>query len=50
MLKFWTAADTPLIKKTLGVSLRNFRPDIPPHQFIPFEEDSPPPLPGASPR
>jgi DNA polymerase I-like protein with 3'-5' exonuclease and polymerase domains len=47
MLKFWTAADTPLIKKTLGVSLRNFRPDIPPHQFIPFEEDSPPPLPGA---
>ncbi|MCL4743850.1 MAG: hypothetical protein KJZ83_00395 [Burkholderiaceae bacterium] len=42
-LKIWTTADAPLIKKTFGVSLKNHRPDIPPHQFLPLIDDNPPP-------
>lgn len=44
-LKIWTGADAPLIKKTLGATLKSFRPDIPPHQFIEFNPLAEPPLP-----
>jgi len=46
MLKIWTAAEASVIKRTLGVTLRNFRPNVPPHQFVPWDENSPPPEPG----
>mgnify|MGYP001312314899 CR=1 FL=1 len=42
MLKIWTTADAPLIKKTFGATFRTFRPEVPPHQFIPMADDSPP--------
>jgi len=47
MLQIWTTADAQLIRRTLGITLKNFRPDVPQHQFVPFDEDSPPPEPGA---
>lgn len=43
MLYIWTGADTSLITKTIGKSLKAMRPDIPPHQFIPFEPPEIPP-------
>lgn len=46
MLKVWTTAETPLIKKTFGVTLRNFRPDVPEHRFLPFHDLEHPPEPG----
>lgn len=42
----WTAADTPLITRTFGVTLKGFRPNVPPHQFVPWVEDGEPPVPG----
>lgn len=47
MLHIWTSAETPLIKKTFGRTLTNFRPDVPPHQFIQFNAEDPPPAPQA---
>jgi hypothetical protein len=38
MLKIWTAADTPLIKKTISAALQNFRPNVPAHKFLPFHQ------------
>ena len=37
-LLFWTAAEPGLITKTFGASLRSFRPNVPPHQFVKFVE------------
>jgi DNA polymerase I-like protein with 3'-5' exonuclease and polymerase domains len=37
-LLFWTAAEPGLITKTFGASLKSFRPNVPPHQFVPFVE------------
>jgi DNA polymerase I-like protein with 3'-5' exonuclease and polymerase domains len=45
-LKIWTTAETPLIKKTFGVTLKNFRPEVPEHQFITFNDKVEPPIPG----
>ena len=45
-LIFWTAAESGLITKTFGASLKAFRPNIPQHQFISWIEDAPPPEPG----
>lgn len=42
-LKIWSTADTPLLKKVFGDTLRNFRPDIPDHQFVPFHNLEEPP-------
>jgi DNA polymerase I-like protein with 3'-5' exonuclease and polymerase domains len=44
-LKIWTTADTPLIKKTFGVTLRGFRPEVPEHQFLTFNDKVEPPTP-----
>ncbi len=46
ILKFWTQAEPRLIKKTLGASLRNFRPDIPTHEFIGWDNELVEPSPG----
>lgn len=47
VLKIWSAADTPLLKKVFGETLRNFRPDVPEHQFIPFHNLEEPPAVGS---
>lgn len=47
MLTFWVAADSSLIKKTFGASLRAMRPDIPEHQFLEWKPGTAPPEPHA---
>ena len=39
MLIIWTIADTQQIKKTFGRSLLTFRPNVPEHTFIAFNDD-----------
>ena len=36
-LIFWTAAGSDTITKTFGASLKSFRPNVPPHQFVPIQ-------------
>jgi 3'-5' exonuclease len=43
MLFIWSASDSCLLSKTFASSLRSFRPDVPPHQFLSFVEGAPPP-------
>jgi DNA polymerase I-like protein with 3'-5' exonuclease and polymerase domains len=45
-LIIWTGADTPLISKTIGQTLKAMRPAIPEHKFIPLVEGELPPEPG----
>lgn len=46
-LIFWTSAETALVDKTFGASLKRFRPNIPPHKFVTFNEYAEVPLPAA---
>lgn len=47
MLVFWTAAEPSIISKTIGLSLKSFRPDVPKHAFAPWTEtDETPIVPG----
>ena len=45
MLVIWTAARAATVDKTLGRSLKNFRPNVPPHKFLSWQEGAPPPEP-----
>lgn len=47
-LKIWTSADSGIVSKTFAGVLRSFRPDVPAHEFISWDEDDEqPPVPSA---
>jgi DNA polymerase I-like protein with 3'-5' exonuclease and polymerase domains len=43
LLKIWTSAASPTVQKVFGPILKNYRPDVPPHHFIEFDESLPNP-------
>lgn len=45
MIGIWTTAQTPLISDTFGRMLKSFRPNVPQHFFVPFNDTIPPPKP-----
>lgn len=47
LLKIWTAGESSLLSKTFGAALKSMKPEIPPHEFIAWdEEEVPKPGPG----
>jgi DNA polymerase I-like protein with 3'-5' exonuclease and polymerase domains len=46
-LNIWTTADSNLLSKTFGASLKDFRPKVPYHQFIRWDEGADVPEPAA---
>jgi DNA polymerase I-like protein with 3'-5' exonuclease and polymerase domains len=45
MIGIWTTASAPLITDTFGRMLKSFRPNVPEHFFIPFNDGLAPPTP-----
>jgi len=44
MLIIWTAAEASIVKKTVGETLKAMRPDVPPHQIVPWVQGEVPPV------
>jgi DNA polymerase I-like protein with 3'-5' exonuclease and polymerase domains len=45
LLSIWTAADSQLISKTFGRTLKAMRPNVPEHRFVPYSDGLEPPVP-----